>query len=377
VRPVVAMEVERLEAMAEGDAVTPTGPPRQSPISLARPARQRPRQSTLMQDGAQVEVAPEAPPPRPYTVLAYKTMATMAERLVAAEPQRFRYFETSWGRFEDSGMDDIVVGGFAPTNLVRHTHVLMMCDFHSNDAILSQLHVLIMLCESFIASLTIFLPYLPVATKERVTVEGQVATANTVSRMLSSLPHHGPPARCMFFDLHTLQQRFYLHSGAAASMHSCIPLLQKYVLGDGKCGIDALAFPDEGAQKRFGHQLADEGLDFIVCGKQRVGNDRKVTITDGDARGKRVLIIDDMVKTGGTLAEAAKALKASGATRVSAFVSHAAFPGDSYRRFCKGGDRAVFDRIYVTNSNPLVAERLAAVDPFVVLDILPQLLVDL
>ena len=48
-------------AMAEGDAVTPTGPPRQSPISLARPARQRPRQSTLMQDGAQVEVAPEAP----------------------------------------------------------------------------------------------------------------------------------------------------------------------------------------------------------------------------------------------------------------------------------------------------------------------------
>jgi len=31
----------------------------------------------------------------------------------------------------------------------------------------------------------------------------------------------------------------------------------------------------------------------------------------------------------------------------------------------------------VTNSNPLVAERLAAVDPFVVLDILPQLLVDL
>ncbi|KAH8044390.1 ribose phosphate diphosphokinase [Aureococcus anophagefferens] len=312
------MEVERLEAMAEGDAVTPTGPPRQSPISLARPARQRPRQSTLMQDGAQVEVAPEAPPPRPYTVLAYKTMATMAERLVAAEPQRFRYFETSWGRFEDSGMDDIVVGGFAPTNLVRHTHVLMMCDFHSNDAILSQLHVLIMLCESFIASLTIFLPYLPVATKERVTVEGQVATANTVSRMLSSLPHHGPPARCMFFDLHTLQQRFYLHSGAAASMHSCIPLLQKYVLGDGKCGIDALAFPDEGAQKRR-----------------------------------------------------------SRPARACPFVSHAAFPGDSYRRFCKGGDRAVFDRIYVTNSNPLVAERLAAVEPFVVLDILPQLLVDL
>ena len=215
------------------------------------------------------------------------------------------------------------------------------------------------------------------ATHERVTVEGQVATANTVSRMLSSLPPHGAPARVMFYDLHTLQQRFYLHSGALASMHSCIPILKKYVLGDKGCTVDALAFPDEGAQKRFGSMLADEGLEMVVCGKQRVGDAREVTITDGAARGKHVLIIDDMVKTGGTLAEAAKALMSAGAKRVSAFVSHAAFPGESYKRFCKGGDRCVFDRIFTTNTNPLVAEKLASEPTFVVLDVLPQLIVDL
>lgn len=38
-------------------------------------------------------------------------------------------------------------------------------------------------------------------------LEGEVATANTISRMISQLPMIGPPARVMFYDLHTLQVR--------------------------------------------------------------------------------------------------------------------------------------------------------------------------
>ncbi len=54
----------------------------------------------------------------------------------------------------------------------------------------------------------------------------KVATANTISRMLSALPPIGAAVRVMFYDLHTLQQRFYLHSSAIATMHSTIPLIQ-------------------------------------------------------------------------------------------------------------------------------------------------------
>merc|ERR550537_1914471 len=135
------------------------------------------------------------------------------------------------------------------------SHVLFLADFHSNDAMLSQFHVLVMLCESFIASLTIFLPYLPTATMERSEIEGEVATANTVSRMLSCLPPHGTPTRVMFYDLHTLQNRFYLHTGAIATLHTAIPLLKKELMMKPKrtstllTAINGLAFPDEGAQK--------------------------------------------------------------------------------------------------------------------------------
>ncbi len=71
--------------------------------------------------------------------------------------------------------------------------------------------------------------------------------------------------------------------------------------------VDAVAFPDEGAFKRF-KTLINNGMDIVVCGKIRDGNSRKITIHEGNVRGKRVIIIDDLVRSGGTLYECAKAL---------------------------------------------------------------------
>eukprot|EP00930_Biecheleria_cincta_P062038 TRINITY_DN47552_c0_g1_i1.p1 TRINITY_DN47552_c0_g1~~TRINITY_DN47552_c0_g1_i1.p1 ORF type:complete len:336 (-),score=37.85 TRINITY_DN47552_c0_g1_i1:94-1101(-) len=315
-----------------------------------------------------------------YIVLAYKTCEALAERLHSTHPNRFTYYKTKWGKFQDSGMDDIMVGGFQPVNVIKRAHVLFMADFNSNDAILSQMHVLVMLCESFLKTLTIVLPYYPVATMERVTVEGEVATASTVSRMLSGLPlHAGSPVRIMFYDLHTLQNRFYFHGGAIASLHTAIPLLKK-VLSESCDQITGIAFPDEGAQKRFGPMFKDF-RNTVTCGKKRIGSERKVVIQDGDPSGHHILIIDDMVKSGGTLAECAKALKAAGANSISAYVTHAAFPGEAFKQFCRGGSRHVFEKFYVTNSNPMVSERLLSIPTeetvFSVLDLLPQIVADL
>lgn len=83
-------------------------------------------------------------------------------------------------------MDHIIVGGFHPDNVIARSNVLFIASFDDNDSILSQMQVLTMLCESFIKSLTIVLPYFPVATMERILFEGEVATANTVAVHLHS-----------------------------------------------------------------------------------------------------------------------------------------------------------------------------------------------
>jgi hypothetical protein len=165
-------------------------------------------------------------------------------RLLQAHPDRFTYHPTTWGKFPD-GTDSIEVGGFTPHNLIAGEHVLFLASFENNDVTLSQFQVIICLLQSFIESLTVVLPYYPVGTfylflgllfvcalvnrmsshgfftsycryflgagtMERVTKEGVVATAATYAHMFSSLPNCGKPTRLMVYDLHTLQNRFYL-----------------------------------------------------------------------------------------------------------------------------------------------------------------------
>ena len=73
--------------------------------------------------------------------------------------------------------------------------MVFLASFHNNDATLSQFHVLNMLCESFVESMTVVLPYYPTGTMERVLREGQVATASTLARLFSNLPRVGKPVR--------------------------------------------------------------------------------------------------------------------------------------------------------------------------------------
>jgi len=211
---------------------------------------------------------------------------------------------------------------------------------------------------------------------ERVDHEGTVATANTYGILLSNLPLAGKPSRLMIYDIHTLQNRFYFHGAVTPSLHSSIPLLMQRLKDFPH--IKSVAFPDEGAAKRFSHIFKAAGYSAIICGKVRLGDKRIVTIHDGaeDAAGHAVCIVDDLVQTGGTLFKAAQALKEAGATNVFAFVAHAVFPNDAWKAFCRDGDCHCFEKFWVTNST-VAAARLPDNDVFETLDLLPQIVSDL
>lgn len=327
--------------------------------------------------GADAEFAVQLPR-RNYQVIACEILGDMGERLQQEYPANFTYHETSWGRFPD-GTDNIKVGGFTPSNQLRGENVLFLASFHNNDVLVRQLHVIIMLLESMISSMTIVLPFYPTATMERVTEEGVVATASTLARIFNTLPSCGPPSCLMVYDLHTLQNRFYMSGHTVAQLETAIPLLKCAFAQRpqrGKARIDCIAFPDDGAAKRFG-KMFDEFPLPVTCGKHRIGDQRVVRIMDGDPAGKNVLIIDDLVQSGGTLYECAAALKAAGAASVSAYCTHGIFPNEAWRRFTTGGDRCVFEDFYLTNSVMPTIRQLPTNDVFVIIDLLPKIVNDL
>jgi ribose-phosphate pyrophosphokinase len=56
----------------------------------------------------------------------------------------------------------------------------------------------------------------------------------------------------------------------------------------------------------------------------------------GDVQGRRCILFDDIVDSGGTLVNAAKALIDAGATEVSAYISHGVLSGPAVQRVTDG-----------------------------------------
>ena len=110
-----------------------------------------------------------------------------------------------------------------------------------------------------------------------------------------------------------------------------------------------IASPDMGGSKRANAYAKILNSGVVVCYKERkqanVVGEMKVL---GDVSGKDVVIIDDMVDTGGTLTKAADLMLENGATSVRAYCTHAILSGTAYERL----DNSNIAELVVTNTIP-------------------------
>ncbi|MDZ7816200.1 MAG: ribose-phosphate diphosphokinase [Planctomycetota bacterium] len=112
----------------------------------------------------------------------------------------------------------------------------------------------------------------------------------------------------------------------------------------------AIASPDIGSIKiavEFGNRL---DVPLVVIDKRRV-DDTKVEMPHiiGEVKDKSVLLVDDMVATGGTLVKAAEAMKNNGATEVICALTHPVLAGDAVSKI----KNSMIDKLYVTDTIPL------------------------
>lgn len=88
--------------------------------------------------------------------------------------------------------------------------------------------------------------------------------------------------------------------------------------------VTAVAAPDRGAQGRAKVVAEKLRAPFIQIEKRRLSPARVIShLASGNPKGQRVLFIDDIVDSGGTLIQAARMLKQKGAVSVHAYLSHA------------------------------------------------------
>lgn len=288
----------------------------------------------------------------------HHSMKDLAEEIAASGQVQLADFE--WKRFE-AGWPNLFIKEVKKREMFG-ANIYFLASFHSPEVVFEQYAAMCAIPHYNARSLNVILPFFPVGTKERVEEEGEVATAMTMARMLGNIPPADHPTRITILDIHALQTRFYFGDKVKVNLDSAMDLFYPEIA---KLENVAIAFPDDGAHKRFHKKFPSNPK--IICNKVRDGEKKIVKIKEGDPSGKNVVMVDDLINTGGTSIECGWVMMENGAKSVSALVTHGVFPEESWKKFTSG----LFTNVWITNSIPTTAETVKDIEPFRVVSIAP------
>jgi ribose-phosphate pyrophosphokinase len=192
------------------------------------------------------------------------------------------------------------------------------------------------------------IPFFGYSTMERSVRFGEVVTAKTRARMFSSIPMASRGTQVFLLDLHVAAIAHYFEGGIRPIHVYGKSLVTAAARRLG--GADfVLACTDAGRAKWVESLANDLNVAAAFVYKRRHDDQTEVTGVSAQVSGKRVVIYDDMIRTGGSLLNAARAYLDAGAVAIDAIATHGLFPGDSLTKLEASG---LLGRIVVTDSHP-------------------------
>lgn len=191
--------------------------------------------------------------------------------------------------------------------------------------------------------ITTVIPYYGYARQDRKVAPRTPITARLVADLLTAAGVH----RILCLDLHAGQIQGFFNIPVDHLYAS--PILVKYVAEnfDRDCVIVS---PDAGGVERARTFAKKLGCPLAIVDKRRIGpNVAEVMNIIGDVRDKKVIILDDIIDTAGTITQAAQALYEKGAEAIYACCTHPVLSGKAMERI----QESVIKQVVVTDTIPL------------------------
>jgi|TARA_B100001013_G_scaffold316492_1_gene223888 ribose-phosphate pyrophosphokinase len=218
----------------------------------------------------------------------------------------------------------------------------------ANDNLMELLICIDALRRSSAKNITAVIPYFGYARQDRKVVPRTAISAKLVSNLITNAGAH----RIVTVDLHAGQiQGFFdipvdnLFSTPIFSKH-----IKKYISNK---NIICVA-PDVGGVERaraLGQKL-NVGLAIVDKRRPAPGKSQVMNII-GNVKGKNCLLVDDIIDSGGTIVNAAKALKEKGAKDVYVYVTHGVLSGNAVEQINNSKIKKLILTDTIDNSNKI------------------------
>lgn len=184
------------------------------------------------------------------------------------------------------------------------------------------------------AKINLLIPYFGYARQDSIVEQGEAFAGKVIADLLT----HFTLNKIIIIHMHSRKLKPFLHYVDFVPVN----LFEKMIKN-----TEILVAPDKGAVDLVRKISKMYKLPFLVMDKIRIKKEKtKIIKFTGDVRGKKVLIVDDLIATGSTILEASKKLQQAGAKEICVIATHGIFADKAIQKIQKDPIK----QVYVTNS---------------------------
>ncbi len=220
--------------------------------------------------------------------------------------------------------------------------VMQSTSYPANDNLMELLIIIDALKRASARRITAVMPYFGYARQDRKTAPRTAISAKLVADLITA----AGADRVLTLDLHAGQIQGFFNI-PTDNLYAA-PIFARDIEKNFPDRKNLLIIsPDVGGVVRARHLAGRLGVNIAIVDKHRpeAGKSEVMNII-GDPSGKDCILADDIVDSGGTLCNAAKALKDAGARSVRAYITHGVLSGQATRRIAE----SALEELVITDS---------------------------
>jgi ribose-phosphate pyrophosphokinase len=261
-----------------------------------------------------------------FTVIGGNASEDLAKKI--AKKLDAKYLKSNLRIFPD-GEGKITINGKPKKGKI----IIVQATYPPVDSNLIQLLSLISKAKQYSSNVVAVIPYFGYARQDREFLQGEIITMKVLAKIFKSLGL----SKIIIVDIHSklAMNHFKIKSKNVSAVLQLVKYFKKLRLNE-----PLVVSPDLGGSQRAKDFAKIYGTNFIALKKQRNKKTGKVLIKStnlNEVKGKDLILVDDMISTGGSIIKATEFLKKQKCKRVFVACTHALLRDNAEKKIKKAG----------------------------------------